>query len=337
MFEGLIFPEGYEAKLSPKETQTAVEFTRDAFQKNIRLALNLRRVTCPLFVTKESGINDDLNGVERKVEFDMTNVEGTAQVVQSLAKWKRAALGRYGFEPGEGMYTNMSAIRRDDMCDSLHSIYVDQWDWERVITPEERNEEYLKDTVQRIVNALAATKAFVNNQYPDLHKTINPDVFFITTQELEDMYPDLTPKQREDRIVEEKETVFIMQIGDYLKSGVKHDGRAPDYDDWKLNGDLLLWNEVLGCAEEISSMGIRVDADSLKEQLKKADCEERLQFPFHKGIIDGTLPLSIGGGIGQSRVCMFMLEKAHVGEVQVSVWPEEMIAECEAHGITLLQ
>ena len=239
MYEGLIFPEGYVAKLSPKETQTAVEFTRDAFQKNIRHALNLRRVTCPLFVTAASGINDDLNGVERKVEFDMLNIDGTAQVVQSLAKWKRAALGRYGFDPGEGMYTNMSAIRRDDQCDSLHSIYVDQWDWECVITEDQRNEEYLKETVQRIVNALVATKAFVNNEYPDLHKTIDPNVFFITTQELEDLYPDLTPKEREDRIVEEKRTVFLMQIGDVLKSGQKHDGRAPDYDDWKLNGDLL--------------------------------------------------------------------------------------------------
>ena len=318
MYEGLIFPEGYVAKLSPKETQTAVEFTRDAFQKNIRHALNLRRVTCPLFVTAASGINDDLNGVERKVEFDMLNIDGTAQVVQSLAKWKRAALGRYGFDPGEGMYTNMSAIRRD-------------------ITEDQRNEEYLKETVQRIVNALVATKAFVNNEYPDLHKTIDPNVFFITTQELEDLYPDLTPKEREDRIVEEKRTVFLMQIGDVLKSGQKHDGRAPDYDDWKLNGDLLLWNEVLNCAEEISSMGIRVDAESLREQLKKAGCEERLQFPFHQGIVNGTLPLTIGGGIGQSRVCMFMLEKAHVGEVQVSVWPEDMIRECEEHGIIILQ
>ena len=335
MYEGLIFPEGYVAKLSPKETQTAVEFTRDAFQKNIRHALNLRRVTCPLFVTAASGINDDLNGVERKVEFDMLNIDGTAQVVQSLAKWKRAALGRYGFDPGEGMYTNMSAIRRDDKCDSLHSIYVDQWDWECVITEDQRNLDFLKFTVQRIVNALVATKAFVNNEYPDLHRTIDPNVFFITTQELEDLYPDLTPKEREDRIVEEKRTVFLMQIGDVLKSGEKHDGRAPDYDDWKLNGDLLLWNEVLECAEEISSMGIRVNPEAMRRQLREQGQEWKADLYFHRRLLAGELPQTIGGGIGQSRLCMYLLRKAHIGEIQSSIWPESMREACHRAGIEL--
>ena len=333
----LILPDGYVSPLSLKENQRATEFTRARFQKNLGSALNLIRVTCPLFVTAASGINDDLNGVERKVEFDIKNIEGTAQVVQSLAKWKRTALYRYSFEPGEGLYTNMSAIRRDDDVDSLHSIYVDQWDWERVINREDRNVDYLKDTVRSIVKALADTKDEVNAEFPALTRKMERNVFFITTQELEDMYPEFSSKERENAIVKEHETVFLMQIGDVLKSGVKHDGRAPDYDDWKLNGDLLVWNEILGCAEELSSMGIRVDAETLKEQLKKAGCEERAELPFHKNILNDTYPLSIGGGIGQSRVCLFMLEKAHVGEVQVSVWPEEMYEECEKHGIYLLK
>ena len=333
----VIIPKGYTPLLDEYDTQRAIAYIKQTFQNELSSALNLKRVSAPLFVTEYSGLNDNLSGYERPVSFDVPAIGVDAQVVHSLAKWKRLALKRYNFSVGNGLYTDMNAIRRDEELDNIHSIYVDQWDWECVITEDQRNLDFLKFTVQRIVNALVATKAFVNNEYPDLHRTIDPNVFFITTQELEDLYPDLTPKEREDRIVEEKRTVFLMQIGDVLKSGEKHDGRAPDYDDWKLNGDLLLWNEVLECAEEISSMGIRVDAESLKEQLKKAGCEERLQFPFHQGIIDGTLPLTIGGGIGQSRVCMFMLEKAHVGEVQVSVWPEDMIRECEEHGITLLQ
>lgn len=333
----IIIPDGYHPLLSQYDTQKAIGVIKRQFADTLAATLQLHRVSAPLFLEASTGLNDDLNGYERKVTFDIKDTGTQAQVVQSLAKWKRMALRDYGFRVGKGLYTDMNAIRRDEELDNLHSIYVDQWDWECVITEDQRNLDFLKFTVQRIVNALVATKAFVNNEYPDLHRTIDPNVFFITTQELEDLYPDLTPKEREDRIVEEKRTVFLMQIGDVLKSGEKHDGRAPDYDDWKLNGDLLLWNEVLECAEEISSMGIRVDAESLKEQLKKAGCEERLQFPFHQGIIDGTLPLTIGGGIGQSRVCMFMLEKAHVGEVQVSVWPEDMIRECEEHGITLLQ
>lgn len=336
-FEGLVLPESYSSALSLRETQEAIEITRDLFQVNLGKALNLTRITCPLFVTADSGINDDLNGVERKVEFDMKNVDGTAQVVQSLAKWKRMALYRYHYEPGTGIFTNMSAIRRDDDCDSLHSIYVDQWDWCKVITKEERNEEYLKATVCAIVNALADTKEAINQRFPALTKTIERKVHFVTTQELEDQYPDLTPKERENAVVKEYKTCFIMQIGGKLKSGQKHDGRAPDYDDWSLNGDIFLWNEIMDCAEEVSSMGIRVDADSLKAQLKEAGCEERLKFPFHAGIANGTLPLTIGGGIGQSRVCLFILEKCHVGEVSVAVWPEEMYELCAKHGITLLK
>lgn len=335
--DSLILPKGYASALSPRETQKATEQTRDLFQQHFSKALNLERITCPLFVTKESGINDDLNGVERKVEFSMKNIDGTAQVVQSLAKWKRVALKRYGYKPGEGIYTNMSAIRRDDDCDSLHSLYVDQWDWEKVITRADRNTEFLKETVRKIAGALADTKDDINAAYPGLKQTMERNVTFLTTQELEDSYPELSPKERENVIVKKYGTVFLMQIGDLLKSGQKHDGRAPDYDDWTLNGDLLVWNNILDCAEELSSMGIRVDETSLGTQLKKCSAEERLQFPYHKAIANGTLPLSIGGGIGQSRVCLFMLEKAHIGEVQVSVWPDEMFDICHKHGIELLK
>ncbi len=334
--DGLLLPEGYSSVLSIKDTQKATEYVRGRFQTNLGKVLHLNRITCPLFVTKESGINDDLNGVERKVEFTMKNVEGTAQVVQSLAKWKRVALARYQFDPGEGIYTNMSAIRRDDDVDSLHSMYVDQWDWERVITADDRNKDFLEHIVRRVVCALADTQEEVNWAFPAVDGKVERTCFFITSQELEDMYPDLTPKEREDKITFEKKTVFIEEIGGVLKSGQKHDGRAPDYDDWTLNGDLLLWNDVIGRAEEISSMGIRVDAEALKAQLKEADCEERLEFPYHRGIIDGTLPLTIGGGIGQSRVCMYMLKKAHIGEVQASIWPDDMVITCAEHGINLL-
>jgi len=334
--EGLILPEGYKSALSLRETQKAIKVTKDTLQVSLAKALNLDRITAPLIVTQGSGINDDLNGVERKVSFDMLNIEGTAEVVQSLAKWKRMALYRYGYEPGEGIYTDMSAIRRDDYCDTLHSIYVDQWDWERVITAEDRNVEFLKDIVRKIVGTLADSKDAVNKAFPSLTRTMEREVFFITTQELLDMYPTLSAKERENKIVEEKKTVFLMQIGDVLSNGEKHDGRAPDYDDWSLNGDILVWNEVLGCAYELSSMGIRVDSQALLSQLKKADAEDRLVYPFHKGIKDNTLPLTIGGGIGQSRTCMYMLEKAHIGEVQVSIWPEEMIKICKENGIELL-
>ena len=332
----MIYPKDYKTKLSQRETQYAIKTVKDTFQLKLSKALNLDRVTAPIMVTKESGINDDLNGVERKVHFTMKNIEGEAEVVQSLAKWKRMALYRYGYEHGEGIYTDMNAIRRDDDTDNLHSLFVDQWDWCRVITKEERNIDFLKEIVKKIVRAITETNEVVKNAYPMLSFEMSDEVFFITTQELEDMYPDLTPKKRENEITKKHGTVFLMQIGKRLKSGEKHDGRAPDYDDWALNGDILAWNEVLGCAFEISSMGIRVDAESLHRQLELEGCSERESFPFHRMILDGTLPLTIGGGIGQSRLCMLLLEKAHIGEVQCAIWPEEMREECRKHNIVLL-
>ena len=332
----MIYPKDYKTKLSQRETQYAIKTVKDTFQLKLSKALNLDRVTAPIMVTKESGINDDLNGVERKVHFTMKNIEGEAEVVQSLAKWKRMALYRYGYEHGEGIYTDMNAIRRDDDTDNLHSLFVDQWDWCRVITKEERNIDFLKEIVKKIVRAITETNEVVKNAYPMLSFEMSDEVFFITTQELEDMYPDLTPKRRENEITKKHGTVFLMQIGKRLKSGEKHDGRAPDYDDWALNGDILAWNEVLGCAFEISSMGIRVDAESLHRQLELEGCSERESFPFHRMILDGTLPLTIGGGIGQSRLCMLLLEKAHIGEVQCAIWPEEMREECRKHNIVLL-
>lgn len=328
--------EGYSSVLSIKDTQKAIKLLKDTFSRELSLALNLDRVSAPFIVRKGSGINDDLNGVERKVEFDMKEIEGTAEVVQSLAKWKRAALKKYGYEPGEGIYTDMNAIRRDDDCDNVHSIFVDQWDWERVICKEDRTVEFLKSIVIKIIGAIDETQQILHAAFPQLKNELATDVCFITTQELEDKYPDLTPKERENALLKEHGVAFIMQIGSVLKSGIKHDGRAPDYDDWALNGDLMFWNETLQRAFEISSMGIRVDAESLKYQLKVCDAEDRLAFDYHKGIIDGTLPLSIGGGIGQSRLSMLLLEKAHIGEVQVSLWPEAMIEKCRENGIILL-
>ncbi len=331
-----VYPKGYTSILSLRDTQRAIKLTKDTFQVKLAQALNLDRITAPLMVNKDAGINDDLNGVERKVHFTMKEISGTAEVVQSLAKWKRMALYRYGYEPGEGIYTDMNAIRRDDDCDNLHSLFVDQWDWEKVITREDRNIEYLKSTVRKIINALADTNDLLKEKFPALHTEINRDIFFVTSQELEDMYPDFSGKERENAITKEHGSVFIMQIGGKLKSGNKHDGRAPDYDDWTLNGDIMVWNEVLGSALEISSMGIRVDKTALLSQLEKAQALDRVNFPYHKGILDGTLPLTIGGGLGQSRICMLLLGKAHVGEVQVSIWPEDMKADCEKNGIVLL-
>ena len=332
----MIYPKDYKSKLTQRETQYAIKTIKDTFQFKLSKALNLDRVTAPIMVTKESGINDDLNGVERKVHFTMKNISGEAEVVQSLAKWKRLALYRYGYEHDEGIYTDMNAIRRDDDTDNTHSLFVDQWDWCRVITKEERNEEFLKWAVHKIVRAISETNDVVKNKYPILSFDMKEEVFFITSQELEDMYPDLTAKEREDAVVKEHGTVFIQKIGGKLKSGKKHDGRAPDYDDWELNGDIMIWNEVLGHALEISSMGIRVDAESLHRQLEAEGCLEREKFPFHKGILDGTLPLTIGGGIGQSRLCMLLLEKAHIGEVQCAIWSDEMREECRENGIILL-
>lgn len=336
MSKDLYLPEGYKSPLTLRETQHAIKYIKDIFQQALSFALTLDRVSAPLIVRKGSGINDDLNGVERKVEFDIKEIDAQAEVVQSLAKWKRMALYRYGYSAGEGIYTDMNAIRRDDDTDNTHSIFVDQWDWEKVIAKEQRNTEFLKETVKYIVKAVAYTKRKVSLRYPVLKSTVCDEPFFITTQELENMYPDKTPKERERLITKEHGTVFLMQIGGKLNSGIRHDGRAPDYDDWSLNGDLLFWDEVLDNALEISSMGIRVDAESLAKQLKELDAEDRMKYDYHKMIANGTLPLTIGGGIGQSRLCMFLLEKAHIGEVQSSLWPDEMSAKCAEKGIVLL-
>lgn len=332
----LTVPKGYKSLLSLYETQIAIGMIKRIFEDNLSKALNLKRVSAPLFVPANTGINDDLNGVERPVEFDIKETKTCAQVVQSLAKWKRLALYKYGFSSGEGIYTDMNAIRRDEEMDNLHSIYVDQWDWEKVISREERNLETLKDTVRKIVGAICDTLDEIKKTYPVLTTYLSREVFFITTQELEDMYPELSPKERENAYVKEHRTVFIMQIGDVLRSGKKHDGRAPDYDDWKMNGDIFFWNDVLQCALEISSMGIRVDSKSLNEQLTKARCDDRREFMFHKMLLNDELPLTMGGGIGQSRLCMLLLQKAHVGEVQVSVWDRDTIEGCAAAGINLL-
>jgi len=329
-------PKGYKPTLSLRETQRAIKLTKDLFERNLASALNLERVTAPLIVKKQSGINDDLSGVERKVHFTTKEFNCDAEVVQSLAKWKRLALYRYGFKKGEGLYTDMSAIRRDDSVDNLHSIYVDQWDWELVIGKEQRTIEFLKDTVRKIVAAFIKTHDAVKKEYPSLKQEFSKDVFFVTTQELEDMYPELTSKQRENEITKKYKTVFIMQIGKLLNSGNKHDGRAPDYDDWSLNGDLLMWSDPLDVAIELSSMGIRVDRETLIDQLEKAGCMDRLEFDYHSKIANDTLPLTIGGGLGQSRICLIMLDKVHVGEVQSSIWPEEMIKECSEQGVELL-
>lgn len=336
MAKSLFIPEGYKSALTLRETQHAIKYIKDLFQQNLSFALTLDRVTAPLLVKKGSGINDDLNGVERKVEFSFKEMEDEAEVVQSLAKWKRMALYRYGYKSGEGIYTDMNAIRRDDSVDNIHSFFVDQWDWEKVISVENRNIEFLKSAVRDIVKAIAYTKRKVSLRYPQLSSPICDEVHFITSQELLDMYPDKTAKERENLIVEKYKTVFIMQIGGKLSDGKPHDGRAPDYDDWSLNGDLFFWNDVLKEGLEISSMGIRVDENSLKLQLLEANATERLKFDYHKGIAEGKLPYTIGGGIGQSRLCMLLLEKAHIGEVQVSVWPEDMIKKCEENGIILL-
>lgn len=332
----VIIPEGYKSCLSTYETQEAIGMIKNLMQKKLCMALKLKRVTAPLFVDPASGLNDDLNGVERPVTFDIPDAKMEAQVVHSLAKWKRMALYRYNFHPGKGILCDMNAIRRDEELDNLHSAYVDQWDWEKIITAEDRNMDYLKNTVTRIVESICNALDEVKYQHENLHTELCRDITFITSQELEDLYPNLTPKERENAFVKEKKTVFIMQIGDLLKSGERHDGRAPDYDDWKLNGDLLFWHEPLQCALEVSSMGIRVDAKTLDEQLTKAGCDERRNLTFHKMLLNNELPLTIGGGIGQSRICMLLLQKAHVGEVQASIWDEHTLEACEKAGIEIL-
>lgn len=333
----LILPKGYDPRLSVRETQEAIKYIRDTFQKEFGKEMNLERISAPLFVEKSTGLNDDLNGVERKVSFDLAAKPGeTVEVVQSLAKWKRMALARYEFQPGEGLYTNMNAIRRDEELDNLHSCYVDQWDWEKVITKEQRTIETLQETVRHIFKVIKHMEHEVWYKYPQAVKRLPEDIFFIDSEELRQMYPDKTPKERENEITKLHGCVFVMRIGEKLGDGEKHDGRAPDYDDWNLNGDILFWHEVLGCALEISSMGIRVDEKSLKEQLDKAGCPERAELPYHKALLEGKLPYTIGGGIGQSRLCMLLLDRAHVGEVQASIWPEEMRKACEEDKIILL-
>ena len=331
-----IIPEHYQPALGLYETQKAIGLIKNIFQVKLCAALRLKRVTAPLFVDPATGLNDDLNGVERPVSFDVPAVGKDAQVVHSLAKWKRLALKNYDFFVGKGLVADMNAIRRDEELDNLHSIYVDQWDWEKVIDESARNEATLKETVERIVNAICGTLDELKWQFSDLSTELCRQVFFIKSQELEDLYPDKTPKEREQLIVKEHKTVFIQQIGGKLKSGKPHDGRAPDYDDWELNGDLLFWHEPLQCALEISSMGIRVDPESLDRQLTLAGCEERRKLPFHQMLLKGELPLTIGGGIGQSRLCMLLLGKAHVGEVQASLWDEETKRLCKQAGIVLL-
>lgn len=333
----LIIPQGYDPKITVRETQEAIKYIRDTFQKEFAKEMNLYRISAPLFVERSTGLNDDLNGVERKVSFDLLDMPGDElEIVQSLAKWKRMALKKYDFERGEGLYTNMNAIRRDEELDNIHSVYVDQWDWEKVIDKSDRNIETLKATVRTIVKVIKHMEHEVWYKYPEAVYQVPSEVTFVDTEELRQMYPDLTAKERENAICKKHGCVFIMRVGDKLGDGEPHDGRAPDYDDWQLNGDILYWFEPLNMALEISSMGIRVSEESLHEQLIKAGCPEREELPYHKAILNKELPYSIGGGIGQSRLCMLLLGRAHVGEVQASVWTESMRKECEAHNIHLL-
>lgn len=337
MTDGLIIPSNYDPILSVRQTEEAIKKIKDYFESELAKALNLSRVSAPLFVKPETGMNDNLNGVERPVSFDVKGIGGdTVEVVHSLAKWKRMALGKYSFKVGEGLYTDMNAIRRDEDLDNLHSIYVDQWDWECVLNKEDRNIDTLKETVRKIFEVLKKTEKYVCGTYSNIPEILPEEISFITTQELEDMYPSLSPKERENMIAKEKKAVFVMKIGGILKSGIKHDGRAPDYDDWELNGDILLWYPVLNRAFEISSMGIRVDEDSLIKQLKEAGCEDRKKLKFHSDLLEKKLPYTIGGGIGQSRICMYFLKKAHIGEVQASIWSDEMIDICDKANIKLL-
>ncbi len=331
-----VIPAGYRPMLDAYDTQRAIAYIKNTFQTEFANALNLKRVSAPLFVTDASGLNDNLNGYERPVSFDVPAIGEEAEVVHSLAKWKRLALKRYGFVVGNGLYTDMNAIRRDEALDNIHSIYVDQWDWEKIITRETRTLDYLRLIVRAIVGAICDTNDHLRVRFPQLTTTLSRDVAFITTQELEDLYPDMTGSERESAFLREHKTAFIMQIGGKLRSGKPHDGRAPDYDDWQLNGDLFFWDDVLGRALEISSMGIRVDAESLDRQLTLAGCDDRRTLPFHKMLLADELPLTIGGGIGQSRLCMLMMGCCHIGEVQSSIWDAETVRLCEAAGVPLL-
>ena len=333
----VIIPAGYRPPLSVYDTQVAIEFIKHNFQKDLSYALNLRRVSAPLFVEDASGLNDNLNGVERAVRFDVPAVGAEGEVVHSLAKWKRLALKKYDFRPGKGLYTDMNAIRRDEALDNIHSIYVDQWDWEKIIRREDRTLEYLKRTAQDIVDAICDTSARLNREFPSVNVKLSREMTAITSQELEDLYPEMEKaSDRENAFLKEHKTALIMQIGGKLKSGKPHDGRAPDYDDWELNGDILFWNERLQRAFEVSSMGVRVDKASLDRQLTLAGCDDRRELPFHRMLLNDELPLTIGGGIGQSRLCMLMIGCAHIGEVQCSLWDEQTLTACREAGIPLL-
>ncbi|MEH6948097.1 aspartate--ammonia ligase [Bacillus sp. JJ634] len=337
MNQALVIPNGYKSKLNLMHTEIAINELKNYFEDHFARALNVIKVSAPLLVNEGTGINDNLNGIERTVSFQASDINNSQiEVVQSLAKWKRIALARYGFASGEGLYTNMNAIRRDEVLDNLHSLYVDQWDWEKVILKEERNLHTLKTEVKQIYKAMKATESYMHEFHPALQPILPDDIYFITTQELEDLYPSLTPKQREDAITKEHKAVFVMQIGGALRSGEKHDGRSPDYDDWALNGDILFWNPLLERAFEVSSMGIRVDKKTLLKQLKLANNEERRVLAYHQAILSENLPYTIGGGIGQSRLCMFFLKKAHIGEVQASIWNHQILKECEENNIILL-
>ena len=329
-------PEGYRPVLDILQTEIAIKLVKDTFERELAQKLHLTRVSAPLFVRKNSGINDDLNGVERPVSFDISDIGEEVEIVHSLAKWKRLALKRYNFGPNTGLYTDMNAIRRDEGLDNLHSVYVDQWDWEKIITPETRNEETLRHTVRRVMRALKETEEALHRANPEIEPFISEKVTFLTSQELLDRYPGLSPKERENAAAKEYGTIFVMGIGGVLSDGKPHDGRAPDYDDWALNGDILIWYPVLDRAVELSSMGIRVNEESLRRQLALAGCPERAKLPFHEMLLNGKLPLTIGGGIGQSRLCMVLLHKAHIGEVQASIWDDETLKACAADAITLL-
>jgi aspartate--ammonia ligase len=333
----LVIPEGYQAEIDIKETEIGIKYCKDFFERELAKQLNLTRVSAPLFVKPETGLNDNLNGVERPVSFGVKEQgDAVVEIVHSLAKWKRLALKRYGFSRGEGLYTDMSAIRRDEETDNIHSIYVDQWDWEKIIDKSERNIDTLKSVVRKVYTALKNTEKYMASQYDYIKEILPEEISFVYSQELEDKYPNLTPKERENTIAKELGAVFIMQIGGALTSGERHDGRAPDYDDWKLNGDIIVYYPVLDMALELSSMGIRVDEDSLIEQLRISDCMHRAELPFQKALINKELPYTIGGGIGQSRICMFYLRKAHIGEVQSSIWPQEVLDEAEKKNLHLL-
>ena len=332
----LIIPKDYNPVLDLRDTEIAIKLVKDFFETELARALNLTRVSAPIMVTPESGLNDNLNGVERPVSFDVLETGRQVEIVHSLAKWKRQALKTYGFSVGEGLYTDMNAIRRDEITDNIHSIFVDQWDWERIMAPSERNEAFLRDIVNRIYLTLRKTEGFVCAHYPHIKPELPDNITFITTQELEDRYPDLSSKEREYRAAKEYGAVFLMQVGGALRSGKPHDGRAPDYDDWNLNGDIFLYDPLLDIALEVSSMGIRVNPESLRRQLKERGCEERAELPFQKALLNGELPQTIGGGIGQSRMCVYLLRKAHVGEVQASIWPDDVAEACRKANIHLL-